>query len=198
VVFRLALIVVAVANAIFVVAFFGGFFATNPWLFYEDGPLENLQAVALVVAAFVTLGYGLREEREGRIIGVGLAAVFLACAVRELELRGLGLSDALAWFFHGVGQNVTIVAIFALYAICYARRWREIPSVVRALLQPRTIFYIAGVVILLLSSVAESLHQQVLEEWLEFDGYVVLLLAGVFLPYRDRPHMNRGVPAPQA
>jgi hypothetical protein len=189
---RLALLLLAAVNTAYLAAFFTGFFLTQRWLFRENGLVEDLQVASLVAASLAAARGASQQRSEGRIVGAGLAALFFASAVREVELRGLGLPDGLVWFFHGDGQNVSIAAIFAVYFACYVRRWREAPGVVGSLLQPRTLFYVGAWSIVVLGSVAEASGEvlgkstKVLEEWLELNGYILLFLAALFFPFRDR------------
>ena len=189
--FWLFLLVIALADIAFVAAFTGGFFETHLW-FEEDGPVEDLQAVALAVAALVAAWHALTQRREGHIVSFGIVAVFLACCVRELEFRNTAAPDWLIWLFHGTGQNIFIVTIFAVFAVCYVRRWRELPAIISILWQRRTAFYIAAGVLLLVSSAVEAterqfhIHLESIEEWLELNGYLLFLLATWFLPYNDR------------
>lgn len=192
----LALIAIALADALFLAAYLHGVFDTYLW-FDEDGPVEDLQAVVLVVATLVALWWSFSQKREGRIIDLGLAAMFLASFVRELDLRETGAPDWLVWPFYGTGQNVVIVAIFGLYALLPLRHWRALPDIVRAFLHPRTLLYLFAGIVLLSSGLAEASEKrfgyqaEVLEEWLELNGYVIFLLAVTLFPYPDRARQPR-------
>ena len=189
--YRLCILLLALANLAFLAAFVDGVFNAVHW-FDEDGPAELLQAFVLLAGGGVALRQGLREQREGRIIDVGIAAMLLASFVREFELRGTGAPDWLVRPFWGTGQNIVILAIFAAFALTYVRRWREIPVIVRALLTPRTALYLFAAAVLLLSGIAEGSEgyfgnpAEVAEEWLELNGYLLFLAAIAFYPYRDR------------
>lgn len=188
--FKVALIVLAMADVLFLAAFAAGIFDTVHG-FDEDGPIEDLQVVVLVGAAAVSTWWAFRQKREGRIIGSFLLAMFLASAWREMELRGTGAPEWLVWMFYGTGQHVCIVAIFAVFLVTQIRRWRELPRLAIALLQPRTLIYLFAGLVLLSSAIAEIAEKrfgnpaEVFEEWLELNGYLLFLLSVWFFPYLD-------------
>jgi hypothetical protein len=190
----LALFIVDLA---FLAAFLAGFFETHHW-FDEDGPIENLQALVVLVAFVLSLWQARGERREGRVILLGLAAMYLACCVREVELRNTGAPDWLAWPTYGAGQNVVIIAIFAAFALYLLKRRRVVPAAMRVLLAPRCGFYLVAAAVLFASGIAEAVERsfgepaEILEEWLELNGYLLFLLASLFFPYKDRLPSSRG------
>jgi hypothetical protein len=185
--FLAALGLLLAADIGFLIALFADVFP--PW-FEEDGPIENLQVVVLAAAAVVAAWHAMTRQREGRTIAVGLAATFLACCVREIEFRGTPAPEWLIWIFHSTGQNIVIATIFILLAAYAWPRRRQLPAIVACILQRRTAIYLAATLVLLLSSVAESKRPfgtppESIEEWLELNGYLLLLLAIWFFPYED-------------
>ncbi len=188
--FQIALIVIALADILFLVAFVTGVFDTHHW-FDEDGPVEDLQVAILALAAFFSARWAFRQKREGRIICFFLFAMFLACCVREMEFRGTGAPDWLVWPFYGTGQDIFIAMIFVVFLATQIRRWRELPRLVIAFLQPRTFFYLAAGIILISSMFAEMAEKRFgnpaedIEEWMELNSYLLFMLGAWFLPYVD-------------
>jgi hypothetical protein len=195
--FWFGVLLLALADIIFLAAFFAGFFEIHHW-FDEDGPIEDLQVVVLAVAFLVAAWSATSQSREGRIIGFGLTAMFLASCWREMELRGTGAPDWLIWMFYGTGQHIFIAAIFLVFIVTQMRRWRELPRLAIALLRPRTLLYLVAGLMLLSSVIAEISEKrfgnpaEVLEEWIELNGYVLFLLTVWFFPYLD---LKRGAAA---
>src|SRR5262249_29823854 len=131
--FKLGVIVLGLADILFLAAFATGVFDRVHW-FDEDGPIENVQVVVLAIAALVSMWRASRQKREGRVIDLFLLAMFLACAWRETELRGTEAPEWLIWMFYGTGQTVFIVAIFATFLATQIRHWRDLPRLAIALL----------------------------------------------------------------
>lgn len=187
---KLALIVLALADVLYLLAFALGAFDSVRW-FDEDGPIENVQVVVLVVAAAVSTWWAMRQKREGRAIGLFLLAMFLACAWREMELRGTGAPEWLIWMFQGTGQHIFIAAIFAVFLATQLRRWHDLPRLAIAFLQPRTLLYLFAGLVLLSSAIAEIAEKRFgnpaedFEEWIELNGYLLFLLTSWFFPYLD-------------
>jgi hypothetical protein len=188
--YKIALIVLALADILYLIAFALGVFDSVGW-FDEDGPIEDMQVVVLAIAAAVSAGWAFRQKREGRIISYFLFAMFVACCWREMDLRGTTAPEWLIWMFHGTGQHVFIAAIFAVFLVTQVRHWAELPRLVIATLQPRSLLYVAAGAVLLSSGIAEiaELHYGMavenFEEWLELNGYLLFLFAAYVFPYRD-------------
>lgn len=199
--YALCVTLLLAADIVFLIAFFAGIFETHAW-FNEDGPVEDLQALVLFLAGLLSAWQARAERTGGRVILAGLAAVYFACFVRELELRGTGAPDWLVWLFYGTGQNIAIAAIFLAFVAANATRWPTFPEIVRILLAPRTVLYLIAGGVLLLSGVAEGLEKrygnpaEVIEEWLELNGYILFLLASLHFPYRDLEHRRPGARHP--
>jgi len=190
--YKIALGLLALADIFYLIAFAAGAFDGVHW-FDEDGLIENAQVVVLAIAAFFSARAALRQRREGRIICWFLFAMFLTCCWREMELRGTAAPEWLIWMFYGTGQSVFIVAIFSVFLITQLRHWRALPRIATALLQPRTLLYLAAGIVLLSSGIAEvadhryGVPAENFEEWLELNGYLLFLLAVWAFPYLDLP-----------
>jgi hypothetical protein len=188
--YKVALVALALVDILFLVAFAAGVFDAVHW-FDEDGPIENVQVVVLALAALVSARAALRQRREGRIVCWFLFAMFLTSCWREVELRGTTAPEWLIWAIYGIGQHVFIAAIFAVFLVTQLLHWRDLPRIMIALMQPRTLFYLAAGIVLLSSGIAEiaehryGMAAEHFEEWLELNGYLLFLLAVWVFPYRD-------------
>ncbi len=195
----------AVATAAVIAGTVAGALPSPASAFYdENGPLEDTQAVLLAATAAMFACQALARRSGARVVAWALAALAVSFCVRELDLRGSTAPDWLAAPTYEPGQTIVILIISTAFCFHALRQRHHLREAVMLLVAPRTAIYFAAGVVLLVSGVAEHAHSlgayaEVLEEWLELDGFAMLLLAGLFFPYgrlRPRDEASRAADAP--
>jgi hypothetical protein len=158
----------------------------------ENGPLELFEIALLLIAVIL---FGWRARQAGppvRLINVTASVLCASFLIWEIEFRGTAMPAGFVKLFHDdEGKELMMLAIgvaLAAYLLAQRRYWR---GAVRALLRPQLAAYIAGGMMLALGALFEGQAGPkiwiALEEVSEMNAFVLLILAALAVPYRERP-----------
>lgn len=167
---------------------------------YENGPVENVQALALLLSGMVYLRIAFREKRAA-LTASSLALLCLSLLLRELDIDSpaLGVSYIVIFFVQGGGRNAMLPALWALVLLFAARDFRGYVARMIAYLKSTSgLLLIAAGGVTALGWIFDHLTpigalSMFCEEFIEMNGYALLLL-GALHARRDLA----GLPTPGA
>jgi hypothetical protein len=156
----------------------------------ENGPVENFEAALLGTAVLLFAWRTMQSASLSRLINGGLAGISAMFLLRELDFRQTSLSSRIVHHLQEAKYlfSAVILLVLAAYLIIH---WRQWIATLRHLLQPKLLAYVAGGVLLYVGSFFEAYAHGALgimvalEEISEMNGFLVLIFAGVFFPYRE-------------
>jgi membrane associated rhomboid family serine protease len=101
-------------------------------LAHENGPIENLQVVALAFAYVLFCLQATKEPGAARTAAVALAGLCFILLLREVDFRIYDVSDWLITVTSGHGRRVIIWLVASLTVIYVLSRFRHLPSLIRS------------------------------------------------------------------
>lgn len=151
-------------------------------IYAENGLLENIQAVLLVIAGIAFFAPIAFEKRSDKLILCFCSLLCFSFVLRELDVEDLDVHDALKFIGSGAGRNTILAAAF-IAVFSYAAFWFSYykKQAVQFLRSKAGVLLMAGGVLLIVGEVFEKessiAYHVYLEEMVELVGYVVILLA---------------------
>lgn len=177
---RVAWLLLAASIAQFVFAAATGL----EWVSDEPGPLEDLQALTLLLATLAFAAVAVVARGPARMVMTGLAIVCLLMFFREWEAAPAGpvtaYLDSKPFRWH---SGLAALAVAAAYI---AARPRYVPEAFRYIFSRKGIPYFIALALLILAQIGEKLANimwldlfRTLEEIMEFNGFALLLALAV-------------------
>ena len=166
--------------------------STGPdWIAKESGPVEGLQAVALVIAFAAFCRDAIKHPGASRPAAVTLACLCFIIFFREIDLR---IFDAPEWLINittGLVRKGLSTILAGLTAVYVASRYKDVPGLIRSSLTWRAWpFYIWPLLLITAEKIELRAHAtrhddlpgywangQFWEELVELNAYIVLLFA---------------------
>lgn len=148
----------------------------------EQGVLEIAQLVLIALAMLLFMIPALRGQGPARSAAIALVGVSICCFYRELDLAALGATDALAVLTKSSVRDVVLgAAVVLLLGFVWVKR-ADLPSwwryATRSAAWP---LFAAGILLAigmaLSAALSGNLQGQFWEELVEFNGYVLFVLA---------------------
>ncbi len=160
-------------------------------LAHENGPIENLQAVAVAFALALFCLQAVKQSGAARTAAVALAGVCFIVLLREVDLRIYDVPGWLMAVTSGHGRRVIIWLVASLTVIYVLSRFRHLPSLIRSNLTWKAWpFYLWFPLFLMGQGIevwTNGAHNGALretwvsgqfwEEWFELNAYLALLFA---------------------
>ena len=160
-------------------------------LAHENGPIENLQVMALACAFALFCLQATKEPGASRTAAVALASLCFIVLLREVDFRMFDAPDWLITVTSGRGRKIIHWAMASLTVIYVLSRFRHIPSLIRSSLTWKAWpFYIWFPLLLVGQEIEDWTHEarndavneywangQFWEELFELNAYLVLLFA---------------------
>ncbi|MCB1490153.1 MAG: hypothetical protein KDJ88_22170 [Bauldia sp.] len=166
-------IAVAIVVADLLVALYGLAFGFHK-IAREDGPIETVQLIMLALAGGGFLVLIPRLRHGARIVVSGAAAICIMFFFREFETP---VHNAVLDFMSHDGFLWILAAALGVFlAIQIHLNWAHVPAFLGWLVRLEWWPWIVGGSILLISSVFEAMHMEVIEELLELNADVVFAL----------------------
>lgn len=166
-------------------------FQYEPHIVDEDGVLENLQVLLLVMAVVL---HGLRAARQPReslgfLIHAGLSVLSCAFLLRELDIREWDAGDGLLWHRVERVARVTGVILLTVFALYVLPRMKQIFALRMRILRLPVILQALCAAVLLVSGWpfdngnfdTWGLLAKLVEETFETNGYLVLMACSAAL-----------------
>lgn len=149
----------------------------NPQAHLEHGPLENFQAVALVIAAIILAVGSLRCSAGARVFVLGVSLFCFVFLMLEFDTRAFN-APLLRRLTNGTPRNIWLGTLTALYAYAFWRKRFEMPALFQRWLRDRAGllmllsggFWIAGAVFEHGNFFTDTNVTLILEEVLEVDA----------------------------
>lgn len=182
--------------AFVLIVFFGGalnsyfvagwYFGLGPALSVEHGHMEHAQLVLLAIALVLFLFAYSKGTGAVRVAAGALSMLLAAGLAREIDVKSLGGPDWFRWLSrHGLQEILFVLMTLPipLYLLVQRRHVREL---MRLALRGEAIFlYVAGAAILAGSyildrKVTHTDHVRFLEEFIEYNGYLLFAAAAWF------------------
>lgn len=153
----------------------------NDYIYKENGPMENLQAILLVISCIVFLTSSLHLEKHQKLV---LLSCFLLCfsfLLREIDIEAFDIHSFLILIGSGVGRNIMLsiawicIAIYAGFNYRYYRGklGLYILSETGILLMIGAAFFIVGD--LFDRKIIKVTYNTFYEELAELNGYYFIL-----------------------
>ncbi len=101
-------------------------------LAHENGPIENLQVVALAFAFALFCLQATKEPGAARTAAVALASLCFIVLLREVDFRMFDAPDWLIAVTSGRGRKTIHWAIASVTVIYVLSRFRHLPSLIRS------------------------------------------------------------------
>ena len=98
---------------------FSGVWLENTSVFSENGLLENVQALTLIITLFFFLAPTFNRFRSDRLLGVFFCFLTLSFILRELDIETFDLPNILILMGSGQGRNL-LLAVGILSTIGFA------------------------------------------------------------------------------
>ena len=160
---------------------------------YENGPVENMQTLAILLSCGLYLWIALREKRTA-LTAATLSLLCLSLLLRELDIDhpSLGVSYVIIFFVQGGGRNAMLPALWALLIMFAVRDLRRNTILMTSYLKSTSgLLFIAGGGVTALGWIFDHLTpigalSMFCEEFIEMNGYALLLLAAL--------HARRDIP----
>ena len=160
---------------------------------YENGPVENMQALAILLSCGVYLWIALRGKRTA-LTAASLSLLCLSLLLRELDIDhpSLGVSYVIIFFVQGGGRNALLPALWALVLLFAARNFRRNKALMISYAKTTSgLLLIAAGGVTALGWIFDHLTpigalSMFCEEFIEMNGYALLLLAAL--------HARRDIP----
>jgi len=160
-------------------------------LAHENGPIENLQVVALACAFALFCLQATKEPGASRTAAVALASLCFIVLLREVDFRMFDAPDWLITVTSGHGRRVIMWLVASLAVIYVLSRFRHLPSLIRSsLIWKAWPFYLWFPLFLLGQGIEVWTHEarndalqgywvngQFWEELFELNAYLALLFA---------------------
>jgi hypothetical protein len=156
----------------------------------ENGPIENVQSFLLLLSCGIFLGIACVEKRA-TLTSVVLSLMSLSLLLREIDVDdpALGVSYIIIFFVQGGGRNAILSALWAIVILFIARDFRRHSEMLFCYLKSTSglIAIAAGVVTALAWPFDHHLIfkgdlAMFCEEFIEMNGYALLLLAALHAP----------------
>ncbi|MEA3469386.1 MAG: hypothetical protein U9R57_14330 [Thermodesulfobacteriota bacterium] len=150
----------------------------------ENGFLENLQAVLLVLSIVVFLSQLFLTSKYNRIFPLGGAFLCFAFLLREIDIEDLDVPAIIIFLGSGTGRNV-MVALLATVLIVYAViHFHEIKNDIPAFfIEKSSLTILVGLILLVSGGVFDKkihlAHYQFYEEIIEVTGYYLVFTGAV-------------------
>jgi len=153
-------------------------------IYAENGLIENIQVVILIIAYIVYLLTAALEKRSERLILIFCALLCYSFILREVDVERLNIPYILISIGSGVGRNVTIFIAFAAIAYVALRNYSCYKKVaIRFIKTNSGYFLMAGGVFLFIGDFFEKhnliSHHIFFEEMFELSAYVLILLSSL-------------------
>lgn len=153
---------------------------------YEDnGLIENMQALLLMVACIVYLLVGLRENRLNKLIPLFCSLLCFSFLLRELDVEKFDLPGVLIYFGHGAGRDAILaIALFSIFTYAALNRSYYKKAAIHFARSGSGWLLVSGGVFLVIGNVFEKSdgipHFVFFEEIAELFGYVLILLSSIY------------------
>ncbi|WP_409524990.1 hypothetical protein [Nitrincola sp. MINF-07-Sa-05] len=153
-------------------------------VYYENGLLENLQAVLLVVSCLIFFLTALMNERNDKLILLACALLCYGFFLREVDVERLDVHAFLVLIGSGMGRNLILLLATILILVVairnFAHYWQESMAYLRS---PVALLFLLSAVTLFTGAYFEDAnalpHHEFFEEGLELLAYVLILLASL-------------------
>ena len=160
---------------------FSGVWLENTSVFSENGLLENVQALTLIITLFFFLVPIFNRFRSDRLLGVFFSFLTLSFILRELDIETFDLPNILILMGSGQGRNL-LLAVGILSTIGFALfKFRYYLDLSVCFLKSRTGFACLGAgMFLVVGDIFENVQiplNVLYEESFELIGYSLLLIA---------------------
>ncbi len=156
--------------------------------YQENGLLENIQLLLLLLCGGVLAGQLFRcTESLQRLVLLAALLLVFTFFIRECDLRLYGAAPAITYFSDGDGRYLLLVPLWLGLGFAAVRDqqagirmlWQLRYSHTGVLLLLSAVLLVTSV--LLDKSVVQMAPSRFYEEWLEVNGYVLLLAAALSL-----------------
>lgn len=146
----------------------------------ENGFVENLQLVVLLVTALVLISAAYRQTDALQAAAVALAGAIAAFFFRELEFRGLNLPEHLEFITSAWVRDPVFIAMILGVGIYMLVKRRWLPDWIALTLHPRALVFIGAVLFLAAGHFLDDLYGRTpWEEICELNGYLLFLAASI-------------------
>ncbi len=157
------------------------FMHNHVFLYKENGPLENIQVVTLMLACLVFFTPVVSQKRMDKLILLFFAFLCLSFIVREIDVEKFDIPEILIVLGSGIGRNIILgtgfIAIFS-YAFFNFSYYKHLS--ISFLRSKNGVSMITAGIFLGIGSAFEHAklvqHHQFFEEMSELTGYVLILL----------------------
>lgn len=172
---------------IFALFIYPVFITDHPKLYNENGLIENLQALTLILTSILFLLNALKKNRNDRLFMLFFAWLTFSFFLREVDVEDFDLPSIIIFLGgHGVGRN-TMLALGFLTIIFFYIKERKFynPLIKKFALSFEGVLIIQSAIFLVCSDFFEKSHSlayhQFYEELFELYGYLLLLIAALLL-----------------
>lgn len=173
-------------------------FCVADWWSWENGPLEILDNLVLLVGALQALWLALRSRSPLKWLWIAVLPVWIVCLGREMAFGAVFLppsgvaedgpvfTSKVLWYHGLIAPSIAVLALISLTALVRFKLWRLLPAVVKAGQFPSLELVMTTVSFLLMTAAERHMHMsldayvgiaQIIEETVELAGYVFLLTA---------------------
>lgn len=160
------------------------FYGNRTHLYADNGLIENIQAVLLIIAGLVYLAAAAITKRSDKLILLFCSVVCLTFLLREVDVEDFDIHPVLLFMGHGIGRNTMLVTAFIAifgYAVLNFSYYTK-TAVAFAKSRPGWLLVAGGVCLLVgdFFDKSHGIHHHVFyEEIAELLGHIFILLSSI-------------------
>ena len=155
-------------------------------LYAENGILENIQALVLMISCIIFILPVIYQKREDKFILLFFSLLCFSFFLREVDVEDFNLPSILIFIGSGIGRNIMLtVGFLALFMNFYKNR-ESYKKLIRVFsFSNEGLLILQSAVFLFIGRYFETKilmpHHVFLEEIFELFGFLSLLFAALFL-----------------
>ena len=178
----LSAVILAAFSVLFLWTAHSVFILDNTDIYVENGFLENIQAILLVISCIVFLIPIAVDKNSEKLILLFCSLLCYSFILREVDFDELDVNDTIKYIFSGVFRNISItVAFIVLFFYAALRFSYYIDASVSFFLSKSGILLISGGIFFITGDLFEKIssinHHVYWEELLELFGCCFILLS---------------------
>jgi hypothetical protein len=201
--YALSAVTLAAFSVLFLWTAHSVFILNNTDIYVENGLLENIQAILLIISCIVFLIPIAVEKNPEKLILLFCSLLCYSFILREVDFDELDVNDTIKYFFSGVFRNISITVAFIVLFSCAAFRFSYYINASISFIRSKSgILLMSGGFLLITGDLLEKsssiIHHVYWEELLELCGCCFILLsafaANAGLTGKKQPYRSSSPP----